>query len=115
MKPKDEVERPPTLTERVFAVSTHPVMLILGSLVSIVLWMPFGFGYYDFPWQQWVAVIALFAFVVAFACSAVVALDRACYPQFSPLQFAILIVPFLIGMHGLFQMLRWWIYVSMKY
>jgi hypothetical protein len=31
---------------------THPLALWLIVAVSVVLWMPFGMGYYGWPWEQ---------------------------------------------------------------
>lgn len=69
--------------------------------------MPFGFGYYDFPWSNPLAVCLLVVFVVGFPISAAVACVRSLEPQFLPIHFTAALASVLIGLFGLLHMLHW--------
>lgn len=90
---------------------THPLTLALGSIISFVLWMPYGIGYYGFPWQDSTAVLSLLAFVMAFPACATRGLIRACHPRFLILNFVVAAISLFVGLHGLLHMLDWWLYV----
>jgi|GEM_PF-3674756 len=87
-------------------VATHPAALILGNVVSFVLWIPYGFGYYDFPWSKQWAVFLLLAFVVAFPTCAAIGLARR--PKFLLLRYCVALPSLIVGLYGLFAMLDWW-------
>jgi hypothetical protein len=97
---------PASFADRLLRVATHPAPLILGCVASFVLWMPFGLGYYDFPWEQSWAVLLLLAFVISFAVFSAVAVDRS---RDTPL---LSVLSLLMGLHGLFHMLEWWLRIS---
>ena len=92
---------------RLLRVVTSPVVLGLATLISIILWMPYGFGYYDFPWNNPLAVCLLVVFVVGFPISAAVACFRSLEPDFLPIRFTVALGSVLIGLFGLFHMLNW--------
>lgn len=93
----------------------HPVSLVSASVISVILWMPFGLGYYDFSWDQPLAVLLLLTFVVAFPTSAAAAVARSCRPRFLPLRFFVAVLSLPVGLYGLFHMLVWWIRISWKF
>jgi cellobiose-specific phosphotransferase system component IIC len=89
---------------------THPVTLFLGSILSILLWMPYGFGYYEFPWEIWSAqgtlqIIAI-GFPVAASCSYKNAMSER-----STGRIVISLLAFMIGVYGCLQMTFWTLYV----
>ena len=96
-----------TPRSRLLRVVTNPGMLGLASLVSVILWMPFGFGYYDFPWGTPFAVCLLIVFVIGFPMAAALACVRSLEPQFAPIRFTIALASLFIGLFGLFHMLNW--------
>lgn len=89
--------------------SVHPVSLVSATSISVILWMPFGLGYYDFPWDRPLAVLLLLTFVVAFPTSAAAAIVRSCRPRFLPLRFVVAVLSLPVGICGLIHMLVWWI------
>lgn len=77
------------------------------NVISIVLWMPYGFGYYDFPWGNPGAVLLLANFVTLFVYLAYLVMVRALN---SPRRLARLIFAgcsLVIACHGLIHFLAW--------
>jgi hypothetical protein len=90
---------------------SHPVVLVLESIASITLWMPYGMGYYTFPWGNAPAVLLLLLFVSSFTVVATIAVVQAFFPRLRPFKAAISLLSFAIAIHGLCHMLHWWIHV----
>ena len=89
----------------------HPAVLGLASVASIILWMPFGFGYYDFPWNNLAARGALLAIAIGFPLAAGYSCVQSFLTDSSAIRFAVGLLSFLIGLYGSFQMTAWMIFV----
>lgn len=96
------------MTSRTAYLLTHPAWLLLASVTSILLWMPFGFGYYPFPWDSTTAVCLLLIFVALFPACAALSLARSYWPKFSLFRFILSTLFLLVSLLGLAHMLHWW-------
>lgn len=104
--------------ETVLRVARHPtafIALISASLVSFALWMPFGLGYYDFPWGNPSAVGLLATFVFAFPVTCGLSFLGSLSPRFLPVRFVVSLLALLVSLHGLLHMLHWWFVAVPQY
>lgn len=89
---------------------SHPLVLVLASAVSTVLWMPFGLGYYDFPWDNWIARLSLQSFAIGFPLLA----GYSSVKSLRTHSFGVGLVAFvslIIGTYGCLQMIYWTLFV----
>lgn len=98
---------PSARTIRFFGFVAHPVFLVLASALSILLWMPFGVGYYGWPWKDSAARWLLEVFVLTFPISAVIAFVMSIVPQFSAGRFVMALLSLIVAMHGVLAMYHW--------
>jgi hypothetical protein len=94
-------------TRRFLRIVAHPVPLALASVLSVFLWMPFGIGYYEWPWQNRLGRWLLEAFVFALPISALIACVLSIVPRFSAGRLTLALLSLVIGMFGVFAMLHW--------
>lgn len=66
---------------RVAKVIGHPVVLAACLILSVLLWMPFGFGYYGWPYRNAFMRYALYWFVWAYPICCLASLVAACAPR----------------------------------
>lgn len=92
---------------RIMRIFVHPVTLVLGMLLSIVLWMPFGMGYYGWPWGGFGWRIVLYTFVFIFPLLALGGCIGAISGKFFLFRFLVSISALLIGLVGMCAMLNW--------
>lgn len=69
--------------------------------------MPFGIGYYGWPWENRAARWLLEAFVIGFPMTAFIACVMSIVPQFSGARFVAAILFLILGMYGAFAMFHW--------
>ena len=81
------------------------VLLVLGMLASVILWMPFGMGYYGWPWQRQAWRVVLYAFVFALPIGASVGCFAAFRGGFSFRRFCVPFLALLSGLLGVLAML----------
>lgn len=102
----------------VMRLARHPAaisVLIAASLTSFLLWMPFGLGYYDFPWgnPHAVGLLATFVFTFPIACS--LSSIGSLSPRFMPVRFVMSLPALLVSLHGVLHMLHWWLVAVPQY
>lgn len=88
-------------------VLSHPLLLLVASLASIVLWIPYGFGYYEYPWTNRLARWSLQLFAVAFPMLAGVSIAHSIKTRSFGLGFVMAILSLMIGSFGCFAMAEW--------
>lgn len=83
---------------------------------TILLWMPFGTGYYDWPWEKPAARIAMVAFALGVPIYAAIGCVLATVPKPSPFRLGIAACALLAGLYGAMGMLNWLIvFVAPRY
>jgi hypothetical protein len=89
-------------------ILTHPAVLIFLTVLSAILWMPFGIGYYDWPWQNRSMRFFIHFFVFGFMILAAISCIRAFRPKFLIVQFIISSLSLFVSLFGVFAM-YWWV------
>jgi len=96
--------------------ATHPVAMSLVLASTIFLWMPFGIGYYGWPWEIPAARIAMMMFALGVPIYAASGCIVAAQPKPSPLRLGIAACTLLVGLYGALAMLHWLrVYVGPRY
>jgi hypothetical protein len=88
-------------------LATHPACLSLAAVASIILWMPFGMGYYGWPWHSASMRLMLACFVYSLPLIAVVGIIGAFTPSFSVVRALVSIGTLLVALFGIFAMCSW--------
>ncbi len=88
-------------------IISHPAVLSFATVISIILGMPFGLGYSDFPYANLIAVVLLMAFSFSFPLAALSGCVNSYLPEFRPLRFCISLFALQIACLGLFHCLNW--------
>jgi hypothetical protein len=84
-----------------------PLLLVGGILASVLLWVPFGMGFYGWPWQYLGWRVALYCFVFAFPVGSAAGCIAAFRGGFSYRRFALPFVALIVGIFGMVCMLDW--------
>jgi hypothetical protein len=69
--------------------------------------MPFGMGYYGWPWESPAARVVLAVFVLGFPLYAAAGCVSAIVPKPSACRLVIAVCAFLVGAYGFLAMLHW--------
>ena len=96
-----------SMAESLMRIITHPVGLGLAIMVSIILWMPFGMGYYGYPWEVDSARWKLSLLVKAFPYWATTACLLSLFPRERPLRFFVAAAALCISLFGVKTMTDW--------
>ena len=64
--------------KEIFKAIVLPSVVAIMCLVTILLWMPFGIGYYDFPWRSMGARIGVQIFALSFVCLSLLLVVKYC-------------------------------------
>lgn len=102
--PRSEMPNADPLFIRALA---HPLLLLVASLASIVLWIPYGFGYYEYPWRNRLARWSLQLFAIAFPLLAGVSIANSIKNRSFGPGFVVAILSLVIGSFGCFSMAVW--------
>ncbi len=86
---------------------THPLVLLCCTVASVFLWMPFGMGYYDWPWDSQLMRFVIRCFVFGFPVLAAVGCVRAFRPQKATGRLVVSSLSLLVALFGVFAMI-WW-------
>jgi len=86
---------------------THPWTLVLGTIVTLFLWVPFGEGYYGVPWTIAFCRYMMYIFEFGFPICALWGCVNAFQPKFSTARFTVCLIAFLAGVYGLYAMFDW--------
>ena len=86
---------------------THPAGMGLALAATIVLWMPFGMGYYGWPWERPAARLAMAAFALGVPLYAAIGCAAAAGPKPSPFRLGVAACTLLPGLCGALAMLHW--------
>jgi len=87
--------------------ATHPTCLSLAAVASVILWMPFGMGYYGWPWESASMRLLLACFVYGLPIVAAVGIIASFTPSLSILRVFISIATLLIALFGIGAMSSW--------
>lgn len=79
--------------------------LVLAA--TLFLWMPFGMGYYGWPWERPAARLALAAFALGVPVYAAIGCAVAAVPKPSPFRFGMAACAVVVGLWGALAMLHW--------
>jgi hypothetical protein len=90
-----------------FRSLTHPIGLGLVTAISIILWVPFGYGYYGWAWEKPVARAAMQTFVFFIPLYAVVGCAAAISPRFCRGRLTGALFALLAGLYGVMSMSYW--------
>lgn len=97
----------PSPISLVVEIVTHPAAMVLAVAASIFLWMPFGMGYYGYPWEdesaRWMLTVLVKAFPVWAATACVLSLLR----KQRTLRFVVSLVALWTAIYGVKCMTGW--------
>ena len=88
-------------------IVTHPVVLAAAAAASVVLWMPYGFGYYDWPWRNPAARWLLQLFAIGFPLSAAYALKMCSENKAGRFRIGVVTTSLFVAIWGMWSMLTW--------
>ena len=91
----------------VISIISHPVSLVIIVITSVILWMPFGVGYYGFPWEDVGCRIALETSCIMFLAISFVAFLREVSTVNSGLRVILPILSLLTSAFGLLAFYSW--------
>jgi len=86
---------------------THPVGMGLALAATIFLWMPFGMGYYGWPWEIPAARMAVAAFALGVPVYAAIGCAVAAVPKPSFFRLSVAASTLLAGLYSVLAMLQW--------
>lgn len=92
---------------RCLRFGTHPIGIGLALGVTIFLWMPFGMGYYGWPWEIPTARVIMVAFVVGVPIYAAISCAVAPIPKPSLFRFGLSVCTLWVGLYGALAMFHW--------
>src|SRR5690242_9743428 len=87
----------------------HPAVFLSFMAVSMLLWMPFGVGYYDSPLDSRVTRIAIRAFAYGFVVLALVGCVSALRPRLVVNRLVVASLALVVALLGVGAML-WWLH-----
>ena len=79
----------------------------LVTAATIILWMPFGLGYYDWPWEEPGARLSMAAFVLGVPLYAAVGCVSALVPRPSTFRLVVASGALVVGVVGVLAMFHW--------
>jgi hypothetical protein len=85
----------------------HPVLLVAITLVCVVMWMPFGMGYYGWPWEDKIGRIGIQVGAFSFLIIAATAIVASVIPEIRILRLALSILALVASLYGLFALYSW--------
>jgi len=88
-------------------IVSHPVVLAMAAAASVILWIPSGLGYYDWPWRNPAARWLLQLFAIGFPLSAAHAWKTSGERKASRIGVGVAVVSLFIGIWGMWWMLIW--------
>jgi len=86
---------------------SHPAFLLLIIAACILLWMPFGMGYYGWPWEDKIGEIGIQVIAFAFLFIAAIALFGSLRPNVRTLRLILSVVALLVSLWGLLALYHW--------
>lgn len=88
-------------------VAAHPAILASAAVASAILWMPFGMGYYGWPWQIAAMRVLLVCFVYGFPALAFCGFLAALILEGSSFRTFLAVIALLVGLFGIVAMSFW--------
>lgn len=88
-------------------IVTHPVVLALAAAASVALWMPYGFGYYDWPWRNPAARWLLQLFAIGFPFFAAYAFKICSENKAGRFPSGVVTTSLFVAIWGMWSMLSW--------
>ena len=85
----------------------HPASLAMLTAIIIYLWIPFGEGYYGWPWENTAARVGMIAFVLAVPLLGAAGCAAATGPKSSAVRFLVAGCTLIAGLYGVFAMFNW--------
>jgi hypothetical protein len=92
---------------RCLRLVTHPVGLGLVTAATILLWMPFGLGYYDWAWERPTARLSMAAFALGVPLCGALGCVSALVPRPSTFRLLVAFCALVVGVIGLLAMFHW--------
>ena len=86
---------------------THPALLLLFTLISVALWMPFGMGYYGVPWETGTTRVVIPCFTFGFVAFAATGCFCALRPRLAAARLVVASISLVVAVFGVVAMF-WW-------
>jgi hypothetical protein len=92
---------------KILQTVTHPMILIVLAAISALLWMPFGIGYYEWPWKNLSMRALIQGFAIGFVLLAIMGCVISARPQLSVGRLAVSVLSAIVALYCLFAMYHW--------
>ncbi len=90
-------------------VITHPLLLLLANAINVVLWMPFGMGYYGWRWEAAAMRWLIESFVLAFVAISLLGCIVGWWPRIRPGRLVVSVPSLVLSLWGALVLRSWFI------